>query len=82
MGVTGAVLTFVGGIFAAAVISWLFRRSERRPVALGVGFLIMSLSHYPLMRVYGGSLSFTTWAIWVTVVTAGLTVAYSKLRPE
>ena len=76
----GASLTFAGGVLLAAVISWLFRRSERAPFAVGVGFLIMLLSHYPLMRVYGGTLSFTAWAVWATVVAAAFTLAYVKLR--
>ncbi|HEX8291573.1 MAG TPA: hypothetical protein VF570_07460 [Pyrinomonadaceae bacterium] len=80
MGVTGSVLIFVGGVIAAAVVSWLFRRSERWPLAVGAGLLIVLLSHYPLARVYGGTLSFITYAVWVTAVAAAFTLGYAKLR--
>lgn len=82
MSVTGPILIFAGGIFAATVISWRFRRTGRHPVAVGVGFLIMLLSHYPLSRVYGERLSFIAYAFWVTLVAAAFTVAYSKLRSK
>ena len=82
MGVTGSILVFVGGVFAATVLSWLFRRSDKQPFALGVGFLLILLSHYPLTRVYGGRSSFSAYALWVTVVAAAFTLAYSKLRSK
>jgi hypothetical protein len=78
----GAIFTFAGGVLAAAVISWLFRRSDKEPTAVGVGFLIALLSHYPLVRVYGGRLSFITYMLWVTVVAAAFTLVYSKLRKK
>jgi len=80
MSVTGSILTFVGGVFAAAVISWLFRRSRREPFAVGVGFLIVLLSSYPLTRSYGGRLSFFVHTFLVTAVAAAFTLAYAKLR--
>lgn len=82
MSVTGSILIFASGVFAAAVISWLFRRSRRHPLAVGVGLLIILLSHYPLTRAYGGGLRFVVYAIWVTVVAAAFTLAYSKLRSK
>lgn len=80
MNTTEAILIFVGGVFLAAVISWFFRRSRREPFAVGVGFLIVLLSSYPLTRPYGGSLSFFAHAVWVTAVAAAFTFAYAKLR--
>lgn len=80
MSVLGAILTFACGVLTATVISWLFRGSRREPLAMGVGFLIVLLSSYPLARVYGGMLSFITYAVWVTVVAAAFTFAYVKLR--
>jgi hypothetical protein len=79
MSVTGSILTFVAGVFAAAVVSWLFRRSRREPLAVGAGFLIVLLSCYPLTRPYGGRLSFFAHAVWVTVIAAAFTFAYAKL---
>jgi CHASE2 domain-containing sensor protein len=80
MNTTEAILIFVGGVFLAAVISWLFRRSRREPLAVGVAFLIVLLSSYSLTRAYGGWLSFIAYAVWVTVVAAAFTFAYAKLR--
>lgn len=80
MSTTGAILIFVGGVFLAAVISWLFRHSRREPLAVGVAFLIVMLSSYPLTGAYGGRSSFFAHAVWVTVVAAAFTFGYVKLR--
>ena len=80
MSVTVSILIFAVGILTATAISWLFRRSRREPFAVGAGFLIVLLSHHPLTRVYGGRLSFITYAVWVTVVAAAFTLADTKLR--
>ena len=76
-----AILSYVAGITAFVLVSWLLRGRVADELALGIGWLAMLLVGFPFTRYLTvKGLTFTRWMVFTTLAAFAGTVVFIAMR--